>query len=514
MPPAKDNPNKTFVRVNNYPHLNLEELEKVWAKVYNEKPVDERERLTNELHGVSSRAVPESPQMIDAALIAFQEEVDRSVSDSLTQAYHRACEMNSTYVQSVPFRLKFLRAELFDVKKAVLRYFRNLDFLWDKFGDIALMRQLYMSDLNNDEMKFLKKGFIQILPFRDTVGRRIVAHLGSNGGTEFALETVERVATYIQYSIIGEDETSQLMGSITLHILNEDSIINLQSIGKNSVTRFFEAMPVRITGWHTCLSSSLRSRAIKALVLWFIQGDLRLLTRFHIGSQTECDYALRSFGIPTENIPRSSTGTIKNAYHKSYLKTRSLIEDRRKERAGGNYGLYYSSSSSQTAFPAIECPEINSFLVRRNGAAWNYPGNIRLRSFLGEKLIEQKRLQEDYVSSIAEEITKRNIQILYYDENFGWYNRITKKEEIQKQVLYIMREIRKRNRIKVSNNSMQLHLSATSMFQGLTSDRSLFLGDTSCCMRSLDDAIPIYTEADDYRKTKRMKSNTFHSQDK
>jgi hypothetical protein len=232
---------------------------------------------------VSSREVPESPEMIAFAMASFQEEVDRVVPESEKSAYYRACSMNSTYVQSVSFRLKFLRAELFDHKKAALRYVRNLDYLLEKFGDFALMRQLYLSDLNREEKRFLKKGYMQVLPFRDNVGRRIVGNLGSYGGFNFSMETKERVGAYLNFAILADDITSQRKGVVSLGLLSEDAIECIQSVKLSNMNRFIQAMPIRYSGFHTCLSNSFRSKVIKALTLTFVQGDARLMSRVHIG---------------------------------------------------------------------------------------------------------------------------------------------------------------------------------------------------------------------------------------
>jgi len=43
------------------------------------------------------------------------------------------------------------------------------------FGDILLRRQLYVSDLTVEDIKFLKDGMIQLLNSRDSSGRRIFA---------------------------------------------------------------------------------------------------------------------------------------------------------------------------------------------------------------------------------------------------------------------------------------------------------------------------------------------------
>ncbi len=166
------------------------------------------------------------------------------------------------------------------------------------------------------------------------------------------------------------------------------------------------------------------------------------------GTQVERDYQLRTFGIPTECIPLSCTGTIKDGNHKTSMKMRTKLDDNRKAEAAGDYIRYYSPDFTSKSFHAIECPEIDAFLVRRNGVAWNYPGNFHVRALLEEKLGDKQRLHENFVSDVTEEFIARDIPILVYEDQNGWYVRVTSKQDIQKQVLYIMREIRKRRRIK------------------------------------------------------------------
>jgi hypothetical protein len=86
-----------------------------------------------------------------------------------------------SYVLSDGFRIKFLRAELFDVKKAAGRYLRCVDFLVDYFGLVALERPLYLKDFDKEDMKLLKEGRCQLMPSRDRFGRRIIAFLGAFG---------------------------------------------------------------------------------------------------------------------------------------------------------------------------------------------------------------------------------------------------------------------------------------------------------------------------------------------
>jgi len=76
------------------------------------------------------------------------------------------------------FRLRFLRCELFDVPKAVVRFLNYLNLAYELFGEVALHRQIGIEDFTRREMRFVKKGFIQLLPYRDRAGRRVMAIMG------------------------------------------------------------------------------------------------------------------------------------------------------------------------------------------------------------------------------------------------------------------------------------------------------------------------------------------------
>ena len=64
--------------------------------------------------------------------------------------------LNSNYITSNEFRLKFLRCEFFDITKACIRYCKNLNLVYELFGDIALLRPLQINDLSKREIQHLK----------------------------------------------------------------------------------------------------------------------------------------------------------------------------------------------------------------------------------------------------------------------------------------------------------------------------------------------------------------------
>ena len=99
-------------------------------------------------------------------------------------AFDRAVQLNSQYVLgNQKFWLAFLRAEVFDIQKAALRYTRHLDILLKYFGDFALMRPIYFDDLGPVDLAGTQRGWVQLLSRRDVTGRRIVKLGGSDSET-------------------------------------------------------------------------------------------------------------------------------------------------------------------------------------------------------------------------------------------------------------------------------------------------------------------------------------------
>ena len=78
--------------------------------------------------------------------------------------------------------------------------------------------------------------------------------------------------------------------AISLGVLNENAIESIMGVEVSSIRRFVQAMPIRYSGYHTCIADSFRSRILKALALTFILGEHRLMSRFHIGKHRRmCD---------------------------------------------------------------------------------------------------------------------------------------------------------------------------------------------------------------------------------
>jgi len=418
--------------------------------------VKDRETINDELHGASLSPLhreredhwPE--ERYEFYLNQFQIQLDTKIHLRDKQSYQKGLDGGSVYITKPEFRLRFLRAERYDAEKAAIRYCKCLDFLVEFFGRDALFRPLLMSDLTRNEMKFFREGYIQVLPSRDRLGRRILAQLGNYGGSSYSELEKFRVCVYVCFSVLAEDFTSQCLGVVSLgtFTLGAENFMR-QELGTISrrIKLFFSVVPLRWTGVHLCIPDDPVYHVMRSLVLFFLGTNGRRLLRIHVGTPIECDYKLRSFGIPTDDIPRTHTHSIKIKKHARFLKVRKLMDAVVKE------AMQTNQMNCALQQPGIECPEINCVLFGRY--AWDYPGNIEFRGLLremGYSQTEQEREMLDEMNSMVEKVIKearsRNFRFMVYDRDTFLYTEVKEHEEIRGLVEQSVREHRKRSRAK------------------------------------------------------------------
>ena len=145
----------------------------------------DRNAINEEIHGVCGLAPEETPELLERAfadLDLFLNEITME-PPSLKTAYDLSQndDKSRSYVNDPNFRLRFLRCELFDAKKAAIRMIKYLDFVLEEFGEYALTRPIKIADFTKEEMKILRSGCIQLLPYRDRTGRPILTWVGHMG---------------------------------------------------------------------------------------------------------------------------------------------------------------------------------------------------------------------------------------------------------------------------------------------------------------------------------------------
>ncbi|MGK3737953.1 MAG: hypothetical protein ACI8RD_002752 [Bacillariaceae sp.] len=135
----------------------------------------DRNAIYEEIHGARTLCPDElPPEMVDNIL----EEMDRelwALPSNINSVYKQSQKLQSpSYVNNRDFRLRFVRAELFNAKRAAVRFATFLDTAVELFGPYALQRPIRLSDFNKQELRVFNTGRVQLAPFRDRVGRRVM----------------------------------------------------------------------------------------------------------------------------------------------------------------------------------------------------------------------------------------------------------------------------------------------------------------------------------------------------
>jgi hypothetical protein len=157
----------------------------------NQLSFQQRNDIQEEIHGVKTGEIEETPELIETGLHQIVEEL-LMLPPSEKKAYVHALELaqqhqqqeynlETSYIDKPDFYLRFLRTERWNARKAAKRLVMFLDLLLDLYGEYALQRPIRISDFTDDELKDINCGEIQLLPFRDRSGRRVIATVSNCG---------------------------------------------------------------------------------------------------------------------------------------------------------------------------------------------------------------------------------------------------------------------------------------------------------------------------------------------
>jgi hypothetical protein len=155
--------------------IDLSHVDQLLSKELESLSFRERSQIQEEIHGVSKSCPEETPEMVEEAL--------RSVEQHLENIQHKPIYDQLSpfsYLHTREWRLKFLRCELFDSKKAAERLVRFTEYMVKEYDVEVLERPLRMTDLqtktgksSKEIMESFRSGHSQLFPFRDRSGRRI-----------------------------------------------------------------------------------------------------------------------------------------------------------------------------------------------------------------------------------------------------------------------------------------------------------------------------------------------------
>ena len=197
----------------------------------------------------------------------------------------------SCYVNDPMVRLRFLRAERYDPKKAAIRFVKFLKFSQELYGDFVADRPIQLSDLKTrEEKRALTNVSFQFLPFRDRSGRRVFAAVGTCG-YDIEPKLRNKVLWYMCW-IASEDIESQRKGVVIVGWPSEEkiweqslrsSLVNYEGVYQR---KCINGLPMRIAGVHTCLRDNRPVyKIISSLFYFALTPYLKTKYKVHMGKR-------------------------------------------------------------------------------------------------------------------------------------------------------------------------------------------------------------------------------------
>lgn len=188
-------------------------------------------------------------------------------------------------------------------------------------------------------------------------------------------ETSMMKALLYIFHCLSEDLESQKRGIIMVSFpsVNFDPSTISDPKAKRHISECLDSIGVRITANHLCFSDKPWFRALGALFMMASTPSVRVRTRLHYGSITECQYKMMSYGIPGDQLPIKNSGTIKIQNQKKWIAFREM-----KDRIGKGEGTYTVKETF--------CPSTKDVLAIGGMHFYKFPGNCRYREMLESNL--------------------------------------------------------------------------------------------------------------------------------
>ncbi|KAG7341663.1 hypothetical protein IV203_023616 [Nitzschia inconspicua] len=364
------------------------------ARWFNSLSVEERNQATFDVHGVNDIAT-ETPDL-QCRFLWQMDEILTSLKfhpNLPTDAYRLAEQKSMAYVHNPALKLSFLRAvEFADAHLAAERYIRFYNFKNLLFGPDCLVRDLTWNDLCPADQQAYEKGYLQLLPERDSSNRLICVYFPNLDDYDDATQ----FGRLLFYNCTNTSSTweSERKGIIVIvWVLGQVNIKKFVTKNYLPVTGHMDnAMPYKLACLHLCYNDSLFNAAWKYLFDFTRDPVKKARCRCHVGTPQEVLYELMTFGIPSKAIPITDTGELQVNWHLMLLEMKQRAEAH--VRSGHN--------SESTTF--ILVPSNQDVLFGRGRRIQSFPGNIRLKVTVEELLPEYETLDKEGKTKLAERI--------------------------------------------------------------------------------------------------------------
>ncbi|CAJ1947165.1 unnamed protein product [Cylindrotheca closterium] len=321
-----------------YVPLRIDESDRVLAQAMSSLPTAERDKIIEEVHGVS-KPIEETADFVSQKLAALESEISIKKND----AYEIALTQNRVFVEDSGFQLMFLRSEGFVASAASIRMMQYLKLKQKYFGEERITKHINFLDLSEDDKSSLETGAIQVLPEKDRSGRAVVAVLPSLWNHQHTPENRMRASYLLEMSLL-QDIDVQKRGVVYIYYDTKpySSGLSAPDAAMVSFAKTHKAsMPVRYAAYHICL----RDRSGYHSIGHAISKKEDIVKGIsHYGDDKECRLKLQGFGIPVSCFPINSEGAMNIDAHFKWVQEQKENIDNTAHRR--------RTRSTEQSFPA------------------------------------------------------------------------------------------------------------------------------------------------------------------
>jgi len=265
-----------------------------------ELSLNDRNAILEETHGVRCLAPEETPNFISVALEKLAAEIDKlpihqksaylqsqqhqSGNSETTQTTSTSTSTStSTYVNTVDFRLRFLRVKLFDAQQAAKHLVKYLEVALEYFGTYALFRPVKLSDFTKEELRVFRTGVAQFLPFRDRHGRRVIVTFMSERVEEISQKLRMKILLYMTYTMGTGDPEQQRKGVVAILWWQDEAKYQFKVTPEHARVQTREFAPIRISALHICTPDTPFFGFVRSMFAMTFHRKVMSRIRFHAG---------------------------------------------------------------------------------------------------------------------------------------------------------------------------------------------------------------------------------------
>ncbi|VEU33385.1 unnamed protein product [Pseudo-nitzschia multistriata] len=398
--------------------------DKMLSKELLRMSLKERNAIEEEVHGVGTTAIEETPDRVQESLRLLAFELDEKIPPHRKIAYTKSQTIPDTYVNTKSFRLRFLRSTHFDSTRAAQKIAKFLDVATHLFGNDLLKRPVRITDFSCNDLRDLQKGRLQLLPFLDRSGRRIFVFFPDEVWEAFEAETKARISLYLSWTA-GNDVEIQRQGLVFVVWIAEEFKI---TDGGSVLVRDKDYHTVRASALHICCPDTPFHRFRRAVIA------------MRVGTSVELLYRLQSYGIQSEQIPITCTGVVKTSNNDKWVRVRRAIE-----------ASEYDQVKDSAIGVIYEFPKFNDVVFRTGTSSRSHAANARFRTMVQSKLEENARgykndesvlKRKDIIKLIIDEIKAQGGRFLVWNDIGGW-NQLVDEKIIFAKITHLMKEIQR-----------------------------------------------------------------------